>query len=92
MPGSEAHPRRAPAVTRPGDLIPGDVVILDGAPYEVLAEPFLGCTGSSIFDKAELFWRVRVRPMGGNAEMGAYATWGIDERVPRYARRPELSA
>lgn len=70
----------------PAGLKPGDCVSLDGALFEVRSEPFLGMTGSSIFDVPKLFWRVRVRPLGGNWHVLAYATWSVDEDVAVYGR------
>lgn len=77
----------APDPKRPGDLGVGDVVVLDGAPYEVLAEPFLGMSGSSVFDAPQLFWRARVRRIGDAAGAAGYATWTVDEHVTVYGRR-----
>lgn len=82
MHGGEAHPQAVPQTRRAGDLTPGDVILLDGAPYEVVAEPFLGQSGSSIFEAPRLFWRARVRSMRDDVDSVDYATWGIDERVP----------
>jgi hypothetical protein len=71
---------------RPGDLTAGDVVVLDGVPFELLSEPFLGMTGTSLFDMPELFWRARVRWLGGAQQAVGYVTWAADEPVAEAGR------
>ena len=63
----------------PRDLKSGDVVIVDGVPFEILSEPFLGMTGASPFDTPALFWRALMRPLAGDREVPSYATWAVDE-------------
>jgi hypothetical protein len=75
-------PERAAASSkRPGDLAPGDVVVFGGAAFEVLSEPFLGMSGTSVFDAPALFWRARVGVPGGDRRAKGYATWAVDEDV-----------
>lgn len=57
---------------RPDEPVAAHVVV-DGRRFELLSEPFLGMTGSSIFDSRRLFWRARAREVGGS-EVG-YVTW-----------------
>jgi hypothetical protein len=66
--------------TRPGALAPGDVVLHEGALFEVVGTPFNGCSGSSVFDEFQVFWRVRLRPLEG-AHRTVHATWGAGEDV-----------
>lgn len=39
----------------PAALVPGDVVRVEGESYEVLATPFLGRSGASVFDEHRFF-------------------------------------
>jgi hypothetical protein len=66
---------------RPAELTPGDVVELACGPAEVTAAPFLGRGGASVFDSHDLFWRARVRLLGGD-QRPAYMTWGLRDRIP----------
>ena len=64
----------------PRDLCPGDIVEIDGHAAEVLDAPFLGQSGASVFDRLELFWRARVRPLAGPSPL-AIVTWAMCDRV-----------
>jgi hypothetical protein len=66
---------------RPRDLTPGDIVIIEGALFEVLFEPFNGMSGTSMFDAPRLFWRVRVRSLSERPHRDGYATWGARDEV-----------
>jgi hypothetical protein len=65
---------------RPSDLVPGDVVLLDGVACEVISAPFTGVAGKSLFDSSEVFWRVRLRVVAAPAKAG-YATWKAHDLV-----------
>lgn len=71
----------------PDGLTPGDVVMLGGSLFEVLSEPFLGITGSSVFDIPRPFWRASVCSLGRRGHAAEYATWAADEPVVVYGRR-----
>ena len=70
-----------PVTKTPKDLTPGDVVVIGEVPYEVLARPFVGMAGGSVFDVPELFWRARVRRAGDAERAAGYATWAVGATV-----------
>ena len=77
--GAPDPPVRAP---RPWELLPGDVLVLDGAAFDVQSEPFTGVSGTSLLDVSKFFWRVRVRSVAAPARLG-YATWHGNDVVLR---------
>jgi hypothetical protein len=71
---------------RPWELAPGDVLLLDGAAFDVISEPFTGVAGTSLLDLSEFFWRVRVRSVAAPARVG-HATWNAHDVVSRLRQR-----
>ncbi|MGE4427892.1 MAG: hypothetical protein AB7G37_15690 [Solirubrobacteraceae bacterium] len=62
----------------PKDLKEGDLVEIASRQYRVCGEPFLGCTGASVFDRYHLFWRTSVTPLDGSTHL-RFATWVAGE-------------
>lgn len=60
----------------PATLRPGDVVEFEGERYEVLAAPFLGHSGASVFDESTLFWRAKMRSLRDPTGV-RYGTWRV---------------
>jgi hypothetical protein len=68
-------------VTKPvNELEPGDVVATDDGLVEMIEHPFLGRTGASVFDRCELFWRARARPLCARERL-VCVTWPVATRV-----------
>jgi hypothetical protein len=67
-------------IVRAGALAAGNVVEVDGERFEIVSAPFLGRSGSSVFDEFRLFWRAQMRPVADPA-WTQYGTWGVDEDV-----------
>jgi len=61
--------------------MPGDIIEDRGDRFVVVGRPFVGQTGASIFDRFELFWRVRLRPLDGRGPASHYGTWPIGTEV-----------
>lgn len=77
---------KAALLRRPRDLMPGDLVEVDGALCEVVSEPFLGMSGGSVFDVPQLFWRARVQAADDGPQR-FHATWDVDQDVVVRDRR-----
>ncbi len=81
MRGGVTNRRKSTKARRASELVPGDIIVIDGGRVEVLSEPLLGRSGASVFDVPKLFWLVRVRPFAVSASSACYVRWEIDERV-----------
>lgn len=67
-------------LTKPaGELDRGDVVDTEIGAAELIAAPFLGCTGASVFDRCALFWRARVCALADQRVF--LMTWDVAESV-----------
>lgn len=83
-----SHPATTPAqagpptvAVRPSDLQPGDIIEARSERYEVVGRPFVGQTGSSVFDRVTVFWRVRLQSLDDSDGTPRYGTWLAEDEL-----------